>query len=79
MKEINPNYWAPHNQEWAPHYGEWSAPIPITDLPTLASGDNLYDGFYVYNAGGPAWFYCRLVAPVIYHFLNKDGYFNEDG
>lgn len=38
MKEINPNYWAPHNQEWAPHYGEWSAPIPITDLPTLASG-----------------------------------------
>lgn len=52
MKEINPNYWAPHNQEWAPHYGEWSAPIPITDLPTLVSGDNLYDGFYVYNAGG---------------------------
>ena len=72
MKEINPNYWAPHNQEWAPHYGEWSAPIPITDLPTLASGD-------VYNAGGPAKFYYRLVGAVLRNILDEENnYFYEN-
>ena len=79
MREINPNYWAPHNQEWAPHYGEWSAPIPISDLPTLASGDNLYDGFYLYNAGGPAKFYYRLVGAVLRNILDEENnYFYEN-
>ena len=50
MKEINPNYWAPHNEKWAP-YREWAAPIPVTNLPILANGDTLYYSFYVYNAG----------------------------
>jgi hypothetical protein len=50
MKEINPNYWTPHNKEWVP-YREWAAPIPISNLPILANGDTLYYSFYVYNAG----------------------------
>jgi hypothetical protein len=51
MKEINTNYWVPHNEKWAP-YREWAAPIPVTNLPILANGDTLYYSFYVYNAGG---------------------------
>ena len=50
MKEINTNYWVPHNEKWAP-YREWAAPIPVTNLPILANGDTLYYSFYVYNAG----------------------------
>ena len=71
MKEINPNYWAPHNEKWAP-YREWAAPIPITNPSILAIGDTLYYSFYLYNAGGPAKFYPRLTGNV------EDGYFDED-
>jgi hypothetical protein len=77
MKEINPNYWAPHNKEWVP-YREWAAPIPITNLPILANGDTLYHSFYVYYAGGPAMFYYRLAGNVLYNILGEGDYFDED-
>ena len=79
MKEINTNYWAPYNEEWAP-YREWAAPIPITDLPTLANGDTLYYSFYVYNAGGgAAKFYYRLVGAVLRNILDEENnYFYEN-
>lgn len=73
MKTINCNSWAPRNVKW-PSYHR-SGPVPITS-PSILSDGNLYYSFYVF--GGLAIFYYRLEA-VIYHFLNKDGYFNEDG
>jgi hypothetical protein len=77
MKEINTNYWAPHNEKWAP-YREWAASIPITNLPILAIRDTLYYSFYVYNAGGPAMFYYRLAGNVLYNILGEGDYFDED-
>jgi hypothetical protein len=51
MKEINPNYWAPHNDYGAPNNDYlWDAPIPITN-PPIANGDTLYHSFHVYYAG----------------------------
>jgi hypothetical protein len=73
MKEINTNYWAPHNKEWVP-YREWAAPIPITNLPILVIGYS----FYLYNAGGPAKFYPRLTGNVLYNILGEGDYFDED-
>ena len=73
MKEINTNYWAPHNEKWAP-YREWAAPISITNPSILAIGYS----FYLYNAGGPAKFYPRLAGNVLYNILYGDGYFDED-
>ena len=64
MKEINTNYWA--------------APVPITDLLTLANGDTLFYNFYVYIAAGPANFYYRLARSLIYSILDEDDYFDED-
>jgi hypothetical protein len=52
---------------WAPH-NKSNIPILITDL--LINANGLFVFF--------AWFYYRLGASVIYHFLNKDGYFHED-
>ena len=79
MKEINPNYWVPHNEEWAPHnHYLWAAPIPVTNLPILANGDTLYHSFYVYYAGGPAMFYYRLAGNVLYNILDEGDYFYED-
>ena len=79
MKEINPNYWAPHNEEWAPHnHYLWDAPIPITNLPILTNGDILYYSFYVYNTGRPAKFYDRLAGSLIYSILGESDYFDED-
>jgi hypothetical protein len=76
MKTINCNSWAPRNVKWA-SYHEWSRPrpVPITN-PSILNDGNLYYSFYVF--GGLAIFYYRLKA-MIYHSLNKDGYFNEDG
>ena len=70
MKMINCNGWAPRNK--VPY--EWGAPIPITNL-LIANHISLYDNFYV---RGVAWFYYRLGASVMYHFLDEDNYFNED-
>lgn len=73
MKIINCNSWVPRDIKWAP-----GVPVPFT-VPPIANNNNLYYSLYVYdNDGGLAIFYYRLEA-VIYHFLNKDGYFNEDG
>jgi len=62
MKEINPNYWTPHNKEWVP-YREWAG------LYTIAS---------IYYAGGPAMFYYRLAGNVLYNILGEGDYFDED-
>jgi hypothetical protein len=67
MKMINCNGWAPRNK--VPY--EWSAPIPITDPPVDLQ-------VYFAYSREVAWFYYRLGASVIYHFLDKDNYFNED-
>jgi hypothetical protein len=78
MKEINPNYWAPHNDYGAPNNDYlWDAPIPITN-PPIANGDTLYYSFYVYYAGGPAMFYYRLAGNVLYNILGEGDYFDED-
>jgi hypothetical protein len=52
---------------WAPH-NKLNISIPITD--PLINAKGLFVFF--------AWFYYRLGASVIYHFLDKDNYFNED-
>ncbi len=73
MKEINPNYWAPHNEEWAPHnHYLWAAPIPITNLPILTNGDILSTFIIL---GG---FYDRLAGSLIYSILGESDYFDED-
>jgi len=71
MKIINCNNWASHDVKWVP-----GVPVPLT-APPIANKNNLYYSLYVYDNGGLAIFYSRLGA-VIYHFLDKDGYFNED-
>ena len=76
MKEINPNYWAPHNDYGAPNNDYlWDAPIPITNPLILAKGNTLY---YFYDAGGPANFYYRLAGNVLYNILNENDYFDEE-
>lgn len=75
MKKINSNNWAPLNRR-APH--AWTSYIPITN-PLLASVDNLYYSFYVYNdAGGLAMLYDILERVVSYSILYEDNYFYEE-
>ena len=81
MKMINCNGWALRNK-LVPY--EWGAAlIPITN-PLIANHNSLYYNFYaggvawVYYSYFFAWFYYRLGASVMYHFLDEDNYFNED-